>query len=232
MPRARANSPGGRTIDLKLEQLGLADVHRDVLAELEELYARSYRNCHMYQDLIEDIERAPEVFKLFVMCDRAADGRIVGARVIESLRHPFVDYLGFPPVHGKRFSVAPERRGQGIGAQIVAASNTYVFDELALPTIFGESNEIGALALHGREGALYLTDTVVEHFPRNTGEQALAIFAEFIENPRLRELRLPSGRGVQYAYCRDEHVTRTFQKHRYVTKDELLQAAARLGCTP
>lgn len=219
---------GRRLPDLRLEQLELADVRDDVLPELEELYARSYHNSHMYRDLLDDIARAPEIFWLFIMRDRAAPGRIVGATTIDSLRHPHIEYLGFPPIHGKRFSVAPERRRQGIGTQLLEAANAFVFDELKLPAIFGESNEIGPLAMYGRAGALYLTDSVVDHLPRNTAEQALAIFAEFIENPRLRELRLPTGHGVQLAYCRDARIARTFKKHGYVTTNELLRAAERV----
>jgi GNAT superfamily N-acetyltransferase len=221
MSRARAEAPSGKGASLELEQLGLADVSPGVLAELEVLYAGSYRNSHMYRDLVTDIEARPEVFRLFLVRDHARGSRIVGARVIESMAHPFVDYMGFRPIHGKRFSVAPERRGEGIGRRIVDASKAYVFDELELRVIFGESNEVGALAMHGREGALYLADSVAKHFPRNTRSQALKIFGEFVANRELRELRLPAGEGVQFAYCRDERTANFFRQHGYMAMDEL-----------
>jgi GNAT superfamily N-acetyltransferase len=194
-----------------------------VLAELETLFASSYHNSHMYDNLLEDVGRRPEIFRLFLARDYAVGGRIVGARVIESMPHPSVNYLGFPPVHGKRFSVAPERRGERIGHRIVEASKAYVFDELGLRAIFGESNEVGALSMHGREGALYLAESVVRHFPRNDRQQALVIFAEFVTNRSLRELRLPLDGGVQFVYCRDARTACFFREHGYLANEELLQ---------
>lgn len=212
----------GQPRRLRLEQLGSADLSTEVLAELQALYASSYYNSHMYDRFVEDLNLRPEVFRLFVVRDDDFEGRAVGARLIESKRHTFVDYLGFPPIHGKRFCVAPEQRGRRIGQRIIEACNAYVFDELDLPVIFGESNEVGALSMHGREGALYLTDSIVRHFPRNDRESALMFFAEYLTNPRLRELRLPTGDGVQFVYCRDASTTRLFHDHGYVTKEELL----------
>jgi GNAT superfamily N-acetyltransferase len=212
----------GQPPQFRLECLGSTDLSTDVLGELEALYAHSYHNSHMYERFVEDWALQPEVFRLFLVRDEAAEGRVVGARVIESKHHTFVDYLGFPPIHGKRFCVAPEQRGQRIGQHIVAACNSYVFEELHLLVIFGESNEVGALAMHGREGALYLADSIVRHFPRNDRESAIRCFAEYLRNRRLRELRLPVGDGVQFVYCRDKSTTRIFREHGYLTKNELL----------
>lgn len=202
-----------------VEQLALGEVDSRVFAELEKLYADSYHRSHMYADLLDDVRRRPRVFRLFVARD--AHGAVVGARVIETKHHPHFDYLGLLPVHGKRFSVAPRLRGQGVGKHLLDAGKEYVFGNLGLTAIFGESNEIGALAMHGREGALYLAQSIVASFRRNTREQALAIFAEYLENSRLRELRFPVGDGVHFVACKDDETARLFREHGYVSKAEL-----------
>lgn len=200
----------------------MAEIRADVLGQLESLYALAYHGSHMYQDLLDDIRREPEVFRLFLAREASKGAQIVGARVVETWRHPSIDYLNFPPIHGKRFSVRPDRRGQRIGQRLVDAGKAYVFDELGSAVIFGESNEVGALAMHGREHALYLTDSIASSFRRNEAEQAMAIFAEYLVNPYLRELRLPFGNGVQFVYCKDERTARIFRDHRYMSKQDLL----------
>jgi GNAT superfamily N-acetyltransferase len=202
---------------LRLERLSLDETTAEILVQLEELYARAYANSHMHADLLDDVRSRPEVFQLFMV---RAGRRVVGARVIESKRHPFVDYMGFPPIHGKRFAVLPELRGEGIGHRIVQASTEYTFHELGMQAIFGESNEVGALAMHGREGALFLLDSIAKLLPRNSPTQATVLFAELIANRRLREFRFPTGDGVQFAYCRDDETSRQFRARGYRTSSE------------
>src|ERR1039458_3271327 len=141
---------------VELERLNLDEITDEILDELEGVYANSYHNTHMHKDLLEDIEHKPEIFQMFLArlhCEERDElngksGKIVAARVIETKEHPFINYLGYTPVHGKRFNVLPDFRGKGIGKQIIDAGKHYCFKELGLPVIFGESNELGAISMY------------------------------------------------------------------------------------
>jgi GNAT superfamily N-acetyltransferase len=221
--REAQRDPVAESSRFSLTVLDASAVSEDVLTQLEELYVSSYYNSHMYERLLVDLNEQPEIFRLFMIRDGEAGERVVGARVIQSKPHPFVDYHGYPPIHGKRFSVAPEQRGSGLGRRIVKACNAYVFEELGESVLFGESNEIGALAMHGREGALLLADSIVRHFPRNASEDALAFFAEYVAGRPFRGLRLPVGDGVQFVYCRDEATETMFNTYGYISLPTLLE---------
>jgi len=217
----------GIMAEVVIERHGLEAVDADILADLEGLYAQAYHDSHMYTDLLKDMTLQPDIFQLFVA---RADGDIVGARVIETKAHGFIDYHGHTPVHGKRFSVSPEHRGQGIGAAIIEAGNSYCFNDLGLKAVFGESNEIGALSLYGRQGALYALGSIEKALRRNTPAAARRLFTKFITDPELRELRLPGSipgghDAVQFAYCRDQEVQEEFRGHGFVSYDELVVAS-------
>ena len=210
--------------EVVIEQRSLENVDTEVLTGLEFVYAKAYHDSHMYEDLRCDIASQPEIFQLFLARD---EDSIVGARVIESKEHGFIDYHGHTPVHGKRFSVLPEYRGQGIGAGIINAGNDYVFHELGLDVVFGESNEIGALSLYGRQGALYALGSIEKALRRNTPNAAQRLFAKFITDPELRELRLPGSipgghDAVQFAYYRNQEVEEEFRGHGFTSYSELL----------
>lgn len=218
-------SHGAQDDRFRLDILSASDLTEEVLAQLAVLFAGAYHNSHMHERLLADLIEPPEVFWMFLVRDLEDDGLVVGARAIQSMRHEFVDYLGFAPLHGKRFCVHPALRGLGLGQRIVAASNGVAFGDVGAAAVFGESNEVGAIAMHGRCGALIHVQSVVEHFPRNTSADARAYFAEFVTNPKLRGLRLPTGDGVQFAYCRDERVTSRFAEAGYVPAAEILNEA-------
>lgn len=223
--RSAAGIVGGRRRRpaIRIERLELAEVTSRVLSLIQPLFTDAYHKSHMYERLLDDLQNGPDVFRLFLATSEDA---VVGVRVIQSQRHPSFDYLGLPPIHGKRFSVSPDHRGRGIGKRLVEAGKSYVFDELGLPAIFGESREVGALAMHGREGALYLADSIFELLPRNTPQQSIAIYAECLVNPRLRELRFPFGEGVRFVYCRDEEMAAVFRERGYVSKEDILRRHA------
>lgn len=214
----------------RVDVLSASSVTSDMLAELEVLYAGAYHNSRMFERLLVDLSDPPEVFRMFLARDTAG-GRVVGARAIQSTSHAFVDYHGFAPIHGKRFCVDPTHRGRGLGRRLVHASNHWVFDELGEPVVFGESNEIGALVMHCRGGAFTHVQSVTAHFARNSPDEALALYAEFLINPRLRRLRLPNGPGVQFVYCREEAVAEEFLATGYATWAQLVATAATPGET-
>jgi GNAT superfamily N-acetyltransferase len=212
---------GGVDEPVELMRVGLDQVSEGLLEDLEPLYAQAFRGSRMHQRLVEDMAGAPEIFQLFVA--RAGSGRreVLGARVIESKVHPEFDYRGHPPVHGKRFCVSPTARGRGVGKRLVEAGKNYCFRELGLAAIFGESNEIGALALHGREGALYSLPSIEECSRRNGPDENVAFFREFLENPAFRCYRLPVGSGIRFVYCNDAHTTASFMAVGYVPRSHL-----------
>lgn len=209
-------------LPIMIESVGLGELSAEILAQLEMLYADAYHNSHMFENLRADIDDRPEIFRLFLAREADGSSRLVGARAIELKPHSFVEYLGYPPVHGKRFSITPQFRGMGVGKRLVAASTRYAFDDLDLKAVFGESNEIGALSMHGREGALYRLTSISSCSPRNSPIENLAFVREFIANPAFRSYRFPVGDGIQFVYCADEQTAAVFRAHGYASKDELL----------
>lgn len=216
MPNAKAPPA------IQIESLGLGEVSAGIMAELNQVYSQAYYNSHMYDYFQEDIAQRPALFRLFLARQSDQSRAVVGARVLELKPHPFVQYLGFAPVHGKRFSIAPSFRGRGIGKLLIAESTRYAFEELALKVTFGESNEIGALAMHGREGALYLLASIHACSPRNSPGENVAFLREFLADPKFRSYRFSAGDGIQFVYCADVETAAVFRAHGYISKDELL----------
>jgi ribosomal protein S18 acetylase RimI-like enzyme len=206
-----------------IERLGLSEAAA-VLPQLQDLFDGAYHDSHMSSDLAEDIEAKPEVFYLFLARTDDHPDTIAGVAVVESKVHPAFDYLGFPPIHLKRFTVGQAVRSMGIGKRLLDEVKGYSFEEQSLKALFVESNEIGAISMYGREGALYSLDSIQEYWRRNTPEQALTYFAMDITDPRRRGERYPNGEGIRFVYSRNEETTRFFRDHGYISKDELLSS--------
>jgi GNAT superfamily N-acetyltransferase len=206
-------------------EFSLDEVTDDLLAQLEPLYSLAYERSRMYVRLVEDLAERPKVFRLFVARTRDETHPIVGARVVESKRHPRFKYHSFAPVHGKRFCVDPKFRGQGIGRRLIAICNRLVFADLQLEALFGESKELGALSMHGREGALYSLDSIRTYSKRNSHAENLAFFATLLADPRFRSYRLPTARSIHFAYCRDPSVVGMLERHQYISRTALLDHA-------
>jgi ribosomal protein S18 acetylase RimI-like enzyme len=213
---------------VQIECIGLGEAAA-VLPQLQDLFDGAYHDSHMSSDLAEDIEAKPEGFQLFVARTDDQLDTVVGAAVVESKIHPAFNYLDFPPVHVKRFTVSEAIRGMGIGKQLLDETKRYGFEEQGLKALFVESNEIGAISMYGREGALYSLDSIQEYWRRNTPEQALAYFAMDITDPRRRGERYPNGEGIRFVFARDEATTQFFQEHGHISKEEVLR---RTGITP
>ena len=200
-----------------IEQLDVVEAAA-ILPELQNLLDGSYHDSHMYRDLAEDVAQAPNPFQLFL----ARSSEVVGVAVVESKVHPAFNYLEFPPVHVKRFTVAEAVRGMGIGKQLLDASKHYCFEELGLQALFGESNEKGAISMYGREGALYSKDATREYWRRNTPEESLTYFAMDITDPLRRGERYPNGEGIRFVFCKDDETTQLFRALGHISKPELL----------
>jgi GNAT superfamily N-acetyltransferase len=209
---------------MEIDRMSLSEVTPGTFRALRDLYAEAYHDPGMYESFVSDVEGKPEVFQLFAARDSAA--AIVGAIVVESSVHASVDYRGFPPVHSKRFCVRPELRGQGVGARLLAESRRFCFEELGLKVSFGISNEIVALSLHGREGALFSLPSIEGSSPRNGPRENLGFFAEFLTNPKFKSYRIPAGEGVRLVYCRDVETAALFEADRHLPLDRLLDLAA------
>ncbi len=220
-PMAVSSGVDGAEGGVELMQIGLDQVSQELLEGLEHLYSQAFHDSRMHQRLLEDIAAEPEVFQLFVV--RAAQGRreVLGARAIESKVHPEFDYRGHLHVHGKRFCVLPAARGRGIGKRLIKAGKSYCFAGLGLRAIFGESNEIGALAMHGREGALYSIPSIKECSRRNSPAENVEFFREFLGNHTFRRYRLPDGGGIRFVYCSDAQTTASFRAAGYVPQSYL-----------
>ncbi|HTA13823.1 MAG TPA: GNAT family N-acetyltransferase [Solirubrobacteraceae bacterium] len=206
---------------VELTRVGLDQISETLLQDLKPLYAQAFRDSRMHQRLVEDMADAPEIFQLFVA--RVGHGRreVLGARVIESKIHSEFDYRGHPPVHGKRFCVSPTARGQGVGKSLIEAGKNYCFGEMRLEALFGESNEIGALALHGREGALYSLASIEECSRRNGPDENVAFFRKFIEDRAFKRYRLPAGGGIRFVYCNNAQTTASFMAAGYAPRSHL-----------
>jgi hypothetical protein len=76
--------------------------------------------------------------------------------------------------------------------------------------------------MHGREGALYLLNSIEQMSNRNSPDENLMFFKEFLTNPRFRAYRLPAGDGIQFIYCRDAETTALFEGCGYLCRSKLL----------
>jgi GNAT superfamily N-acetyltransferase len=214
-----------RSPSVSIAEFSLDDITDDLLEELEPLYSLAYERSRMYARFVEDLAERPEVFRLLVARTHDEPHSIVGARVVECKPHPHFNYHGFAPVHGKRFCVDPKFRGQGIGRRLIASSNRLAFADLQLAALFGESKELGALSMHGREGALYSLDSIRTYSERNSHTENLAFFATLLADARFRRYRLPAARSVHFAYCRDPEVVALLERGEYVSRPALLTYA-------
>jgi ribosomal protein S18 acetylase RimI-like enzyme len=187
------------------------------LPSLKELFADAFFNGHMYDSLLADIARKPDPFAVFLAYDQ---DDIVGCVVLEQRVHDGVDYHDLFPVHLQRFAVAPSHRSQGIGKQLLDTAKTYAFQELGLDALFCKSNEAGAMSFYGREGALFKRSSIEEYSHRNTPEENLVFFREFLTQPIFRTYRYPAGHGILFVFSSDEK-TPFFEQRGYYTKEKL-----------
>ena len=191
-----------------------------VLPDLREILVGAYFDSHMFRDLAEDLETAPDPFRLFLA---SAQDQPIGVSVVEKKEHEDYEYFDNPPVHIKRFTVASIARGLGVGKSLLDASKRYAFDELQLSLLFGESNEYGALALYGREGAYYRKESVERYNRRNNPFEALQYFAIDISDPRLRGRRYANGGGIHFAFPADEPTQRLVERHGFISQEDILK---------
>lgn len=214
------NNSSPSQLKVVIERYGL-DEAAAMLPQLQALFDGAYYDSHMYRDLADDLSHAPDPFRLF-LARLGTSGEVIGAIVVEAKVHAAFDYLSFPPVHFKRFTVAAAARGHGVGKQLLDAAKHYCFEELELQVAFGESNEIGALSLYGREGALYSKEPIWEYWRRNTPEQGLKYFAMDINDSKRRGERYPDGDGIRFVFARDEKTAQYFRTQGYISREELL----------
>lgn len=215
----------GETPHIHVERLALGDTV-SVLPNLQVILDGAYHDSHMYQDLAEDLSQEPDPFQLFLARSGDQKDTVMGVAVVESKIHPAFDYLDFPPIHVKRFTVAEAARGKRIGKLLLDDAKRYGFEDLGLSAIFGESNEIGALSMYGREGALYSSEAISEYWRRNTPEQGMSYFAMDLSDPKRRGERYPSGEGIRFVFAGDKQTAQFFREHGYVSKDEVLANTA------
>lgn len=206
---------------ITIKEAGLEEVE-EMLPELEPVFLEAYFNGHMYEDLCSDIKESPEVFQTFIAYKEET---VVGVVVLETKPHKFMEYYDLPPVHIKRFTVLPKFRSLGIGKKLLDAAKQYAFVELGLKVIFGESNELGALSFYGREGALYKKDIIETYSRRNTAEENINFFKEFLTNKKFRTYRFPEGKGILFVFCNEKEQRTFFAKKGFISKDELLNVA-------
>ena len=202
-----------------IKSLDLSEVLPELLPGIKRVMSAAYHGSHMFEDFLADIESHPPIFRLFLAY--LAD-ELVGTVVIEHKSHERIEYHGNQPVHLKRFSVLPSRRGTGIGKQLLDAAKLYAFKEMRLAVLFGESNEAGALSFYGREGALYGTDSIGLYSKRNTPEENLRFFAEFISNSVFKPYRYPEGKGIAFVFPASFDEAMAFESRGYISKSRLL----------
>lgn len=209
-----------------LDGSALEDIPDDILSGLQNLYDAAYPGSRMYSDLLNDIEQRPEVSRLFLarLDDQART--LVGAGVVDTTGYDFINYMGFPPLTGKRFAVLPRLRSMGIGKLLMEEGKRFSFGEWGFKAIFGASNEVGALSLYGREGALFSLDRINNYTRNGMLEHGIASFIEHITDPQFRGHQYSIYEGIHVAYCADDETAQFFRDHGYASQDELAAMAA------
>ena len=158
------------TAEVTIESYTLRELSEQILEDLLPVYQSAYHGSTMHEDLIEDTNTATPRCKLFVA---RSQGKAIGGRVIKIEEDKFLQTLfDHELVFGKRFAVHPEFRHHGVGKALLNAGKTYCFNELNIPAMFGQSNEIGAMAMYRREGAMFHKPTIHNYFPRNSNTEA------------------------------------------------------------
>jgi ribosomal protein S18 acetylase RimI-like enzyme len=215
------------TPQVSIEGLGLEDASV-VLPQLRPLLDNAYHNSHMYDDLKEDISEAPDPFRLFLASTSGAEEErtAVGSAVVERKVHTAFDYLGLAPIHIKRFTVLDAFRSMRIGKQLIDACKDFGFKEEGFSAMFVESNEIGALSMYGREGALYSREAIEEYYRRNTPGDALCLFGQALNDRSRRHERYPNGEGIRFVFAKNDETADFFRSNGYVALEELTNDVA------
>jgi len=203
-----------------IKKFNLNEIGEELLLEVKEVFSKAYYNEHMYISLLNDMKEAPEIFQAFFAY---LENKIIGVAIIETKPHKFIQYHGFAPVHIKRFTVLPEHRSLGIGKKLLDEAKEYAFKEKKVPVIFGESNEIGALSFYGREGALYSTKVIKNYSERNSADENIYFFKEFISNKKFKSYRYPEGKGIIFVLCSSDKEKLFFETKGFVSKEDLLK---------
>ena len=201
-----------------IKSLSLPDLSVSILWQIEELLDMAFHNSHMYTSFREDIEKSHEYFKVLLAFD---DENLVWIVVLEDKVHKGIEYYGHPPVHLKRFTVHPEYRSYGIWKMLLDRLKQYAFIECNLKVVFWQSNEVGAISFYLREWALFCIDTIWKYSRRNSCEENISFFKEYIINPKFKKYRYPEGQGLAFIYTNNDTIQKEFQNKSYLNRGEL-----------
>ena len=206
--------------NIQIKKYNINEITNNQIIQLKKVFSKAYFHEHMYKDTIKDIQESPIIFKAFFAQHK---NKIIGVIFIENKPHKFIEYNKFKPIHIKHFTVLPKYRSQGIGKKLLDEAKKYVFKELNLKVIFGESNELGSLSFYGKEKALYSLETIKNYSNRNNPKENIEFFKEFITNPKFKTYRYPEGNGIPFVFCNSNKEEKFFTNKSFISKTKLLK---------
>lgn len=201
-----------------IKALDLSDLSWELLKEIEKLLEQAFHESHMYISFMEDIKKSHEYFKVFMAFD---DKIPVGIVVLEDKVHKNVEYYSYPPVHLKRFTVHPDYRSYWIWKMLIDNLKNYAFGEYGLSVIFWQSNEAGAIWFYLREWALFSLDIIGKYSRRNSYEENISFFKEFITNKKFKKYRYPEWNWLNFIYVQNDEFGKEFWQKTFKNQNDI-----------
>lgn len=177
----------------------------------------------MYKSFCEDLEINHKYFKWVLAYE---DTEIIWCWILEDITHKNIDYFWFPNVHIKRYTVLNEYRWKWIWTKILKELKDLAFNHFNLNVIFWETNEISWIKFYWRNWALFQLEKIKKYSNRNSPEDNIKYFWEFINNKVFSSYRYQTWDGLQFVFVKDTKTNETFIQNGFSTITNILKNIA------
>lgn len=206
-------------MNLKIKNLSLNEISKDILEKLEKLFSKAYFNSYMYVSFLDDLKEKHNYFQIFLAYENE---KIIWIAVLEDKIHKWVNYWNYPSVHLQRFTVDPNYRGSWIWKKLLDKIKDYAFNNYWLSVIFWESNEIWWINFYLKEWALFNKKIIETYLKRNSKSENLYFFKEFVNNKKFRTFRYSEWSWLLFIYVKDNNLENKFKDNWFYDKKYFL----------